>query len=212
MEMMESIKLPDLALEKKGPCPYCEEEPSSDKIENKEVESPLSPEGMDEGPENSETNDASLLGAALKNRPTWKISHKVDDEDPIKQGQKTDIVPAAHHLLPGNASVKNATALHKYMLWQGKNELGLSGPIGYDINNEQNGVWLPGNYAVREWTGPKDDRRKTEWGKNWSKFGDNFRLAYAKNAMKAAEDLQLHDAHSVYNDKVRSTLEDIAEK
>ena len=212
MEMMESAGLPDLVIEKTDPCWYCKEEPPPDKNKNDENENPPSPEGKIAGPENSETNDASTLGTALDTRPLWKIRHKVDSEDPIEQGKETEIVPAAYHLLPGNASVNKAGALHKYMLWQGKNDLGLSGPIGYDINNSDNGVWLPGNYAVRQFTGPKENPTKTEWGKNWSKFKDPFRMAYAKHAMKSAKNKQLHDAHYAYNNKVRTTLEDTAEK
>jgi hypothetical protein len=202
MEMLEMAALPDLALEKTDPCWFCDEKPAGGP-NNNENESPPSPEGMTASAENSESNDATELGRNLGSRPSWNIRHKVDPEDPIEDGEETEIVPAAHHLLPGNASVKKAKGLHKYMLWQGKNPLSLSGPIGYDINNAQNGVWLPGNYAVR---------KETDFVKNWGEFKDPFKDAYAKAAMKNAGNLQLHDAHPAYNSNVLKTLEDVAKK
>ncbi|MGH8176797.1 MAG: AHH domain-containing protein [Steroidobacter sp.] len=202
MEMLESVAMPSMAVDKTSPCWFCEEE-SSDTVENKETEDPASPEGKSEGAENGEHNDASVLGQNLGSRPSWSITHKVQAEDPMEAGAETGIVPAAHHLLPGNASVKKATLLHKYMVWDGKNPLGFKGPIGYDINNAGNGVWLPGNYAVR---------KETDFGKNWSEFKDPFKDAYARAAMKNAGNLQLHDAHPAYNSNVRNTLLDIAKK
>lgn len=200
MEMLEPIALPEMTIAKEGPCWFCTEKQESGP-NNKEDESPASPEGKVAGPENSETNDSSELGKALGSRPKWTIKHKVDPKDPIDAGDKTEIVPAAHHLLPGGASVNKAALLHKYMLWKGKNPLGLSGPIGYDINSEANGVWLPGNYAVRE---------GTDFKKNWGKFQEEFKTAYAKAAMKNASSLQLHDAHPEYNKNVLKTLQDTA--
>jgi hypothetical protein len=202
MEMSESIALPDLVIEKTEPCWFCEEKKKAGPS-NQEQEDPPSPEGEVAGPENGEHNDASILGNALGSRPKWSISHKVDPEDPVAAGGETEITPAAHHLLPGNASVKKAALLHKYMLWQGKNPLGLVGPIGYDINSPENGVWLPGNYAVRE---------GTDFKLNWRQFKDAFKDAYARAAMKASGDLQLHDAHPAYNDNVLNTLRDVAKK
>jgi hypothetical protein len=99
--------------------------------------------------------------------------------------------------------VKKAGLLHKYMVWQGKNPLGFKGPIGYDINDAANGVWLPGNYAVR---------KDTDFKKNWGQFQDPFKAAYAKAAMENAGHLQLHDAHPAYNTNVLNTLLDIAKK
>jgi hypothetical protein len=202
MEMLETVALPDLATAKDGPCWFCEEKPTS-QVTNDEDESPTSPEGSAESAENGESNDASKLGANLGSRPKWTIGHKVGAGDPIQDGSQTEIVPAAHHLLPGNASVNKAAALHKYMLWKGKNPLQLIGPIGYDINAAANGVWLPGNYAVR---------KETDFNKNWGDFADPFKEAYARAAMKSAGDLQLHDAHPAYNSNVLRTLIDVAKK
>jgi hypothetical protein len=202
MEMLEPAALPGVVVERTKPCWFCEER-SSENVENKEVEDPASPTGPMAGPENGEHNDASVLGGNLKSRPTWSISHKVEAEDPIDAGVETNIVPAAHHLLPGNASVNKAKLLHQFMVWDGKNPRGFKGPIGYDINSADNGVWLPGNYAVR---------KETDFGKNWSAFKDPFKNSYARAAMKNAGNLQLHDAHPAYNSNVLKTLEDVANK
>jgi hypothetical protein len=202
MEMLEAVGLPDLVVQKTSPCWFCEEN-TEEGPKNEETEDPASPEGKSASAENGEHNDASVLGSNLGSRPTWYIQHPVGPGDPIEASTQTEVVPAAHHLLPGNASVNKANDLHKYMLWQGKNPLGLKGPIGYDINNAGNGVWLPGNYAVR---------KDTEFGKNWSEFKDPFKDAYARAAMKNAGNLQLHDAHPKYNSNVRASLTEIARK
>lgn len=202
MEMGEPISLPDLTVEQSDPCWFCEQKKQAGPS-NQEREDPASPEGEAAGPENGENNDASALGKALGQRPTWCITHKVDPEDPLAEGATTEITPAAHHLLPGNASLKKATQLHKYMLWQGKNPLGLVGPIGYDINSADNGVWLPGNYAVRA---------GSQFEQNWAQFQRAFKDAYARAAMKASGHLQLHDAHPAYNDNVLRALRDVAKK
>jgi HNH/ENDO VII superfamily nuclease len=202
MEMLEPAALPDVVLERTKPCWYCQGEKPGE-VDNKENEDPASPTGPLAGPENGEHNDASVLGGNLKNRPKWNISHKVEAEDPIAAGTETEVVPAAHHLLPGNASVNKAKALHKYMVWDGTNPKGYNNAIGYDINGADNGVWLPGNYAVR---------KETDFGKNWSKFKDPFKNAYARAAMKNAGNLQLHDAHPSYNTNVLNTLLEIGRK
>lgn len=201
MEMLEPAALPDLAVERTKPCWFCQGEGSGKA--NKETEDPPSPTGPVESAENGEHNDASVLGGNLGNRPKWTITHKVDPKDPIGAGKETEIVPAAHHLLPGNASVKKAKLLHKYMVWNGQNPKGFKGPIGYDINSADNGVWLPGNYAVR---------KEGDFKKNWSDFDDPFKDAYARAAMKNSGNLQLHDAHPAYNTNVLNTLQDVAKK
>jgi hypothetical protein len=205
-QVMQPVGMPQFARDATEKCWFHEEE--ADQLTNGEEESPPSPEGNTESAENGEHNDASVLGSSLAGasnpQPTdWAIKHKVDPEDPIAQGDETKVSSAAHHLLPGNASVNKADGLHKYMVWKGKNPKGFSGPVGYDINNALNGVWLPGNYAVR---------RGTQFHKNWSDYKLGFQNAYAIAAMKGAQDKQLHDAHPTYNGKVLDTLNDIAKK
>ena len=55
---------------------------------------------------------------------------------------------AAHHLIPGDASLKKSDLFNgvKYGL---KKRGQAKGNIGYDVNNRANGVWLPGNTYAR---------------------------------------------------------------
>lgn len=66
---------------------------------------------------------------------------------------------AAHHLIPAQAALKKAKSLHDWMVYTHEPEpVGGSGgspakglvwaDVGYDVNGVENGVWLPGNYAV----------------------------------------------------------------
>ena len=102
---------------------------------------------------------------------------------------------AAHHLIPGNA------ALAKSILFK-KGYLGSSGKktttIGYDINKAANGIWAPGNYAMRPW-GPG--------GKNFEGSPDG----YAEAAILTVE-VQFHDAHPTYSEHVLRSLDLIAKK
>ncbi len=99
---------------------------------------------------------------------------------------------AAHHLIPGNA------ALARSRLYC-QNYLGKPGTavthIGYDINRAENGMWTPGNYAIRPW-GPQ---------------GVAFHEAYAEAAIATVQ-AQFHDAHPQYSERVLAALELIADK
>src|SRR6266699_7170813 len=121
MEMMEPVSLPAIVVTNTDPCWFCQDEQPSDQEKNNENENPPSPEGKSETgvAENSETNNSSDLGEKLGKyvaAPGWSVLHKLDKEDPIPPGTSTAVVPGAHHLLPGNASVNKAAKLHKYML------------------------------------------------------------------------------------------------
>jgi hypothetical protein len=74
-----------------------------------------------------------------------------------------------------------------------------------DINDARNGVWLPGNYAVRE--GNPEFNNKT-----WSLHTPKFQRDYVKVAMDRASGKMFHDAHRTYNGKVKTTLLSIANK
>jgi len=69
---------------------------------------------------------------------------------PVRLNNKLfDATVAAHHLIPGNAALKESELfLSEEYLWKdGK----AKGNIGYNINAKNNGVWSPGNYGVRPW-------------------------------------------------------------
>jgi hypothetical protein len=118
---------------------------------------------------------------------------------------------AAHHLIPGNASLYNsANDLQQYMI-KGKTIESKDGKkwkikyhIGYNVNGAHNGVWLPGNYAIRVGASPT--------GVSWGKMGnDDWQLNYVAACAKVAKG-QFHDAHTDYSDSVRDLLNKIAEK
>src|SRR3990172_5121974 len=71
--------------------------------------------------------------------------------------------------------------------------------IGYNVNGAHNGVWLPGNYAIR----PK----KTSLKKTWSELTDkpNWCMNYVA-AVSAKAGGQFHDTHEQYNRAVEKLL------
>jgi hypothetical protein len=130
-------------------------------------------------------NDASKLGKALGGDPGTR-SIKVDDS-------AYDVSTAAHHLIPGNASLKKSSLFksNEY-LWVDKKA---KGNIGYNVNSSANGVWLPGNYAIRPWSPKADDFKKDYSFRAISKWGAQF-----------------HDAHEEYSSFVLQVLEEVFEK
>lgn len=130
-------------------------------------------------------NDASKLGKSLGGDP---------GERSIKIGaHEWPVSTAAHHLIPGNAALRKSSLFksNEY-LWKDKKA---NGNIGYNVNDAANGVWLPGNYAVRPWS-TRDDAFKEEFAFNAiGKWGAQF-----------------HDAHEEYSSFVLATLEEVFEK
>jgi hypothetical protein len=172
-------------------CWACQEEPADD-LHNSLDESPDSVGD----PENDIHNDSSTLGKNLGFRPTWSIS--VPDMENGKEIKRDcDVVPGAHHLIPGNASLKKVGSILDLMeASRGK----IRSDIGYDVNSAQNGIWLPANYGVNA---------TSAFGKKWSLY--KYQDVYAKAAMKRAG-AQFHDAHPEYSDKVKATLRSLADK
>jgi hypothetical protein len=75
---------------------------------------------------------------------------------------------AAHHLIPAQASLRDSTLVKwlvhgsvKAQTKDGKGTGKLSHNVGYDVNGSQNGIWLPGPYALRA-GGAKPDAPKTK--------------------------------------------------
>ena len=187
-----------IAQDKEDDCWFCEELPKGD-LKNKEKADPEDSNSVDNVPENKEDNNSSLLGSALiksgKDRPKWKIKNL------LKPKKLSLVVPAAHHCIPGEASMAKATTLHKFM----RGGTHYDSDIGYDVNDAQNGVWLPGNYAVRE----ENDEFNN---KTWTKQTPKFQRDYVKLAMNKASGKMFHDAHRKYNGLVKTCLEGIANK
>jgi len=114
---------------------------------------------------------------------------------------------AAHHLIPGEASLARSRLYQKYMTKGGtiKTRSGKSFTvkehIGYNVNGAHNGMWLPGNYAIRRSTSP---RKGVSWGKLPPEF-DNWCFEYMR-ACCAKLSRQFHDSHPTYSTKVLGVL------
>lgn len=140
---------------------------------------------------------------------------------------------AAHHLIPGNAALYSDQVDLLIYMEKGKNVTSLSGRkleikdhIGYDVNGAHNGVWLPGNYAIRkaqpskvikkdgkkikiqavEGTTPKEG---LSWGDLDSDY-EKWQYDYVAGACKVAG-RQFHDSHErPYSANVRKYLNKLA--
>ena len=119
---------------------------------------------------------------------------------------------AAHHLIPGEASLAPSTL--KNLMTKGdsveitgkggeKKNKTIRKHIGYNVNGAHNGVWLPGNYYIRGNTSPVS-------GQSWSELGNNpWCLNYVAAVTKVAGG-QMHDAHTQYSSAVKELLNKIA--
>jgi hypothetical protein len=137
-------------------------------------------------------NDAGKLGNALGGKP--------DAKELYIGGNSFDAAVAAHHLIPGNASLKKSKLfLSKKYLWKDGNA---KGNIGYNINNEVNGVWSPGNYGVRP------------WGSGGLAFQAQTGIEPKILAFRAIEKwrTQFHDAHEDYSEFVKNSLNELFNK
>lgn len=129
-------------------------------------------------------NDSGELASSLGGSPGVKNVRVDSKSKPCST--------AAHHLIPGNAALKPSKLMAEKWMWK---EGMAKGNIGYEVNSRPNGVWLPGNYAVRP----------------WSSLGDVFKQDYAFAAIKEWG-RQFHDAHTDYSNEVLKALDAIAEK
>ena len=115
---------------------------------------------------------------------------------------------AAHHLIPGNASLySEENLLQNYMIKDktvkaGGKKWQIKYHIGYNVNGAHNGVWLPGNYAIRSKASPT--------GVTWGKMQEeDWQLNYVAACSKVTKG-QFHDTHEDYSDSVRELLNKIA--
>ncbi len=119
---------------------------------------------------------------------------------------------AAHHLIPGNAALKQSR-LNKYML-KGSKVKGASGSftikenLGYNINGGHNGVWLPGSYALNDSAFKEILGQATKW-KKFSRDNEAWAVSYIASVCRAAGGM-FHDTHTDYNRVVKGWLNKIS--
>ena len=201
-ELCEPVAIGEAAAKKTKPCWYCKQE--GPEIDNDEDAEPQTNDGEDEDavPENDEKNCATKLGVQLtkgkKKQPTWKIIC------PLDKKRKPTVLSAAHHLIPGNASLKKASDQGLKHFMRKNLKFNHKSDIGYNVNHRSNGVWLPGNYGVR--------KGRDGYKQNWGKIdNDDFKNEYAARAMKMASG-QFHDAHPDYSTNVLDSLKVLKSK
>lgn len=142
---------------------------------------------------------------------------------------------SAHHLIPSQESLKDHDLL-QYMVMQGGggednhdfSEGAVWSDVGYDTNGSENGVYLPGNYAVGGGTGglrvwysmddaddeehdtayievdvlpPEEYKNFLIYGKKGSISTRNACWHYVSQAMLATPG-QFHDRHKEYSEQV----------
>jgi len=135
---------------------------------------------------------------------------RIDDDD-------YDVTMAAHHLIPAQESLKDCPILE----YIDKDKGVIKENLGYDVNGTQNGIWLPGPYAVDGWGDmtleqedlPETAKRATTKAKRQAALpgklaGEQFQGNYSMGAMEDSK-RQFHDRHVDYSNFVRQYLEKI---
>ncbi len=156
-------------------------------------------------------NNSGKLGKALGDKPALAQ---------LSFAGKKGTLPcsaAAHHLVPGNASLK-ASKFHKqskYLHVDGTAE----GNIGFDINNRVNGIWAPGPYAMYTPKSASNPEPVKGWKASMSlqdaqgqPTGDSVtQQEYAEAALGAFR-VQFHDSHVSYSKKMAQALDAVYDK
>lgn len=229
MQVGEKIAVGGLAKEFEEECPYIYEvakEVSEEEDEN--VADDDLEVAAEEQKNNGGTLGGNIINASTGKKGTCEGPYPADDwvyqedqwdtsranvwvkvpKSSRRREKKYPFTVAAHHLIPGNASLRDSE-LKKYMtdgekITQGGFTFTIVGYIGYNVNGAHNGVWLPGNYAITEETSPD--------GKPWSKCSyteEDWAMNYVASVCKAIG-RQFHDTHGIYNQKVETLLNKIA--
>lgn len=136
-----------------------------------------------------------------------------DSSRRVKVGSKDyGYIVAAHHLIPGEAALAPSSLYKDYMKKGGKvttpagKSYTLKANIGYNVNGNHNGVWLPGNYAIR-----KNKPQLNSTGKTWSELivsDSTWCYAYMTACVEQAGG-QFHDSHTKYSSAVMDILDKV---
>jgi hypothetical protein len=163
-------------------------------------------------------------GSSTITRPEFRSAEpgkaQCPDHGPEPVSVESETYPvtlAAHHLIPAQESLKE----HKILQYIEKEKGALEENLGYDVNGAENGVWLPGPYAIEGWGDmtlevedlPTSTKRKAIADKRRAalpaktqglKFQGNYAIA-AQLEFNA----QFHDRHVDYSKFVSRQLEKI---
>jgi A nuclease family of the HNH/ENDO VII superfamily with conserved AHH len=174
-------------------CPFCEKPKTGDTRNDLSHNAPKL---------RVQTNSGDVLGTAEPHvnagGPKWTINYV--NPKTGKSGT-SNVRSNPHHCIPANASLKGHDIL-KFVEYD-RNQI--SDNIGYDVNGQTNGVWLP--------TIPEDFYGGNEipalagirWGGLTERYpSEQFTIAEA--AMNAAK-RQFHDAHPAYSSDVKLRLD-----
>lgn len=187
----ETVSVGKILKHKKSNCYFCRE--NKDEQPNP-VPASKSDADWEEDPDEIDNDSGELerlmRDNARKPRPTdWFIK-----ETPRHTRKKHRVTPNPHHLIPGNESLKEVQDI---LYWIHEGQGLIENDIGYNVNNESNGIWLPSNNSMRN-----DPRWKDE----------DFKIAYAQRAMEEAGAV-FHDRHlNPYSDFVKQILQKIANR
>jgi uncharacterized protein YqfB (UPF0267 family) len=124
-------------------------------------------------------------------------------------------VVAAHHLIPGKGSLalsdlKPFMTKDESVQTESGKSWKIACHIGYNVNGAHNGIWLPGNYAIRKPS--KSWYKSPDASKKWSELGDHAWCTNYVAAVSKVTQRQFHDAHKQYNEAVRKLLNKISTK
>lgn len=139
-------------------------------------------------------------------------------ENPIDvDGTSHPLTLAAHHLIPAQESLKG----NKVLRYIEKSEGKLLENLGYGVNGIENGVWLPGPYAIDGWGDmtleeediPTKATRKKAIQKRQAALPAKVQgFKFQGNYAIAAQELcgrQFHDRHAGYSKFVHRQLSKI---
>jgi hypothetical protein len=161
----------------------------------------------------------NVLGADPPRYQAPQVDTARNDGGEVKvRAKEFPYTVAAHHLIPGNASLFSSRFFKSYMKKDGRMEVEtpdgdmtfqVSHNIGYNVNGSHNGVWLPGSYAIVKGGDHPDG---SSWKALNSPDGDiawchSYMAAVAKKAGG-----QFHDSHTNYNTNAKKILDEYAVK
>lgn len=137
-------------------CPFHEKKHTCDDVKNNYLAGNATALGENLDGGTSDTSTVQRSSASPDN--TYRSPEKFVDPDEaygeaerevqIVKGNDDCIYPvaySAHHLIPAKESLKRAAKLHKF-IDKGKGAICCN--LGYNVDGNENGVWLPGLHAV----------------------------------------------------------------